>query len=145
MAGYTATTGNISHYNQVNNYSGVTDADPHRLVQMLLEGVLGKLAVVKGIMSRGEIAKKGELIGQAMAIVGGLRSSLDLSAGGDLAANLDGLYEYIERRLLTANIKNDIEMVIEVTNLLREIKSGWDAIPLESRTRISQEFEKARG
>lgn len=141
MAGYTATTGNISHYNQVSNHSGVTDADPHRLVQMLLEGVLGKLAIVKGMMTRGELAKKGEVIGQAMAIVGGLRSSLNMSAGGELADNLDSLYDYIERRLLTANLKNDIDMVIEVTNLLREIKSGWDAIPEEARTKISPEQE----
>lgn len=139
MAGYTATMSNISHYNKVNNYSGITDANPHRLVQMLLEGVLGKLAVVKGLMTRGENGKKGEMIGQAMAIVNGLRSSLDMSAGGELANNLDSIYEYIERRLLTANIRNDVDMVVEVTNLLREIKSGWDAIPEESRTRISSQ------
>lgn len=143
MAGYTAAMGNVSHYKQVNNYSGVTDADPHRLVQMLLEGVLGKLAMVKGMMIHGEVAKKGEVIGQAMAIVGGLRSSLNLSAGGELAANLDALYDYIERRLLSANIKNDVDMIIEVTGLLREIKSGWDAIPVEFRTKISPEVEHA--
>ena len=143
MAGYTATTGNIGHYNQVSNYSGITDANPHRLVQMLLEGALSKLAIVKGMISRGQVAKKGETIGQAMAIVGGLRSSLDLSAGGELAANLDGIYEYIERRLLTANLQNDVDMIVEVSSLLREIKEGWDAIPAESRERISSEFESA--
>ncbi len=143
MTGHTATMSNVGHYNQVNSYSGVTDADPHRLVQMLLEGVLGKLAIVKGHMSRGDVPRKGEVIGQAMAIVGGLRSSLDMQAGGELAANLDGLYAYIERRLLTANLDNDVEIVIEVTGLLREIKSGWDAIPVESRTRITPESESA--
>ena len=143
MSAYTATTGNISHYNQVNNHSGVTDASPHRLVQMLLDGVLGKLATVKGMMTRGQMSKKGEVIGQAMAIVSGLRSSLDLSAGGELAANLDRLYDYIERRLLTANIKNDVDIIIEVSDLLREIKSGWDAIPVEARTRIKAELENA--
>lgn len=143
MAGYTATTSNISHYKQVSTHSGITDADPHRLVQMLLEGVLGKLALVKGMMTRGELSKKGEVIGQAMAIVGGLRSSLNMSAGGELAANLDALYDYIERRLLTANIKNDVNMVIEVVSLLKEIKSGWDAIPVEARTKIIPETEGA--
>lgn len=143
MTGQTATMSNVGQYNQVNSYSGVTDADPHRLVQMLLQGVLGKLAVVKGLMSRGDVAKKGEVIGQAMAIVVGLRSSLDMQAGGELAANLDGLYEYIERRLLTANFDNDVDIVIEVTGLLREIKSGWDAIPVESRTKITPESESA--
>lgn len=143
MSAYTATTGNIGHYNQVNNHSGVVDASPHRLVQMLLDGVLGKLATVKGMMTRGQTAKKGEVIGQAMAIVGGLRSSLDLKAGGDLAANLDSLYDYIERRLLTANIKNDVDMIIEVTDLLREIKAGWDAIPEAARSKIKAELENA--
>lgn len=143
MSAYTATTGSISHYNQVNNHSGITDASPHRLVQMLLDGVLGKLASVKGMMARGQMAKKGEVIGQAMAIIGGLRSSLDLSSGGELAANLDNLYDYIERQLLTANLKNDVDIIIEVTDLLREIKSGWDAIPEEARVKIRSELESA--
>ena len=143
MTGQTATMSNVGQYNQVNSYSGVTDADPHRLVQMLLQGVLGKLAVVKGLMSRGDVAKKGEVIGQAMAIVGGLRSSLDMQSGGELAANLDGLYEYMERRLLAANLNNDVDIVIEVTGLLREIKSGWDPIPVEFRTKITPASESA--
>lgn len=127
--GYTATSNRVSHYNQVKSYSGVTDASPHRLVQMLLEGVLGKIAAVKGLILRGEIAKKGEVIGQSISIVGGLRSSLDMSTGGELAINLDNLYEYIERRLLLANVKNDVEILEEVTAILKEIKAGWDAIP----------------
>ncbi len=136
--GFTATTGNVSQYNQVNNYSGITDADPHRLVQMLLEGVLGKVAVVKGLMKRGEISKKGEVIGNAISIVSGLRASLDIEAGGELAENLDNLYEYIERRLLQANLKNDTDILDEVTSLLREIKTGWDAIPMEYRNKSSE-------
>jgi len=128
---------NVSHYNQVNRVSGVTDADPHRLVLMLLEGALDKMATVKGLIMRGEIAKKGEVIGQAISIIGGLRSSLDLSKGGEIAANLDNLYEYIERQLIQANLKNNIEIVNEVVSLLREIKTAWDSIPVESRTKPS--------
>jgi flagellar protein FliS len=132
---FTTTKGNVSHYSTVDSYTGVTDADPHQLVQMLLDGALGKIAVVKGLMTRGETAKKGEVIGQAISIIGGLRSSLDLSAGGELAANLDDLYEYMERRLLTANLKNDVTILDEVTTLLREIKAAWESIPQESRTK----------
>lgn len=124
---------NINHYQQVNSYTGVTDADPHQLVQMLLEGALGKVAAVKGLMTRGDISKKGEAVGQAISIVSGLRSSLDLTAGGELAENLDDLYEYIERRLLQANLKNDTAMLDEVTDLLREIKAAWESIPQEAR------------
>jgi len=128
---------NVSQYSQVNRVGGVTDADPHRLVLMLLEGALGKMATVKGLIMRGEIAKKGEVIGQAISIIGGLRSSLDLSKGGEIAANLDNLYEYIERQLIQANLKNNIEIVNEVVSLLREIKTAWDSIPVESRTKPS--------
>ncbi len=124
----------ISHYNQVNRFSGVTEADPHRLVLMLLEGVISKIAIVKGLMIRKEIAKKGEIIGQAIAIVGSLKSSLNKEAGGELAENLDNLYEYIEHRLLTSNLKNDVSILDEVSKLLHEIKAGWEGIPAELRT-----------
>ncbi len=119
---------NVNHYQQVNYVSGVTDADPHRLVQMLLEGALGKIAIVKGLMQRKEVARKGEIIGQAMSIVTGLRASLNKEAGGEVAENLDNLYDYIECQMLQANIKNDPQLLDEVAALLKEIKSGWDAI-----------------
>lgn len=131
---YSTTKNNVNQYSSVNSYTGVTDASPHQLVQMLLDGALGKLSVVKGLMDRGETAKKGEVIGQAISIVAGLRSSLDLSKGGELAANLDNLYEYMERQLIQANLKNDITIINEVISLLLEIKTAWVSIPVESRT-----------
>ncbi len=134
---------NISHYNQVNRVSGVTEADPHRLVLMLLEGAISKIAIVKGLMIRKEIAKKGELIGQAIAIVGGLKASLDKNAGGELATNLDNLYEYIEHRLLIANMKNDVTVLDEVSTLLHEVKTGWEAIPAELHTPSSANLSAA--
>jgi flagellar secretion chaperone FliS len=133
----------VAQYNQVGRVSGVTDADPHRLVLLLLEGVLGKIAMVKGLMMRKDIASKGEVIGQAIAIIGGLRASLNKEDGGELATNLDNLYEYMEQRLLTANIKNDVTMLEEVSKLLYEIKAGWESIPLESRTLPSDNLNVA--
>ena len=128
------TKSNISQYKQVDNYTGVNGADPHQLVTMLLDGALGKLAAVKGYMAHGDIVKKGETIGQAISIVGGLRASLNMEAGGEVAANLYDLYDYIERRLLQANLNNNIGMVDEAGKLLRDIKSAWDAIPMEARS-----------
>ncbi len=125
---------NISHYKQVDCYTGVTEADPHQLVQMLLDGALGKIAAAKGMMSRSETAQKGETLGQAISIIGGLRSSLDMSAGGEIAANLDNLYEYSERRLLESNVNNDIGILDEVASLLREISTAWKAIPRDQRS-----------
>lgn len=137
---YASMSNNVSHYNQIDRVSGVTDADPHRLVQMLLEGALGKIAVVKGLMKRKDIAKKGEVISQTVSIVGGLRSSLDFASGGELATNLDNIYDYIERQLLLANIKNDISILDEVSKLLNELKTAWDAIPVDVRNKPKREL-----
>lgn len=126
---------NISHYKQVDCYTGVTEAGPHQLVQMLLDGALDKIAIAKGLMSRKDMANKGKTIGQVISIIGGLRSSLDMSAGGEIAANLDNIYEYSERRLLESNLNNDITILDEVASLLREISTAWKAIPREQRTK----------
>ncbi|MFZ6046324.1 flagellar export chaperone FliS [Pseudomonas sp. CR3202] len=123
---YAATA--LKQYQSVNVQAQVFDTTPHRLIQMLMEGGLGRLAQARGAMERGQVALKGELLGKAIAIIGGLRDGLDRQKGGEIAANLDGLYEYMEGRLLQANLKNDAALVDEVAGLLREIKSAWDAI-----------------
>ena len=133
--GITTSGNNVSHYKQVDCYTGVTEADPHQLVQMLLDGALGKTAVAKGLITRSDTAQKGEVIGQVISIVGGLRSSLDMANGGEIAANLDGLYVYIERRLLESNLNNDVAILDEVASLLREVKTAWESIPQESRSK----------
>jgi len=82
-------------------------------------------------MEKNEPAKKGENISVAISILDGLRISLDKSAGGEIAQNLDDLYDYMGRVLLKANLKNDPSLLDEVAGLLNEIKSAWDAIPNE--------------
>lgn len=127
----------INHYSRVNTYTGVSAADPHRLVLMLLDGALGKLALARGNMARNDVRAKGEAIGQAISIVNGLRTSLNLQEGGQIARNLDDLYDYITRQLLQANVKNEPVLVEEAADLLREIREGWDAIPVEQRLKES--------
>ncbi|MHB8472777.1 MAG: flagellar export chaperone FliS [Gammaproteobacteria bacterium] len=122
-------TNALNTYNQVAVQANATDASPHRLIQMLLEGALEKIAIAKGHMARGEIASKGRHIGWAISIISGLRASLDMEAGGEIAQNLEALYEYMERRMLHANQKNDATVLDEVSGLLREVKGAWDAIP----------------
>ena len=115
-------------YQTVNVNAQVTTASPQRLIQMLMEGGLTRLAQARGAMERGQTALKGELIGKSIAIIGGLREGLNLEAGGEIAANLDNLYQYMSRRLSEANITNDTAILEEVAGLLREVKSGWDAV-----------------
>ncbi|WP_457666125.1 flagellar export chaperone FliS [Thiolapillus sp.] len=128
-----ATQNAANHYSQVDTYTGVSGADSHRLVLMLLNGALSNIAVAKGSIERKDVVVKGESIGQAISIINGLRASLDLDLGGELAANLDSLYDYMERRLLEANLKSDESILAEVSSLLHEIKEGWMGIPVEFR------------
>lgn len=118
----------MRQYQTVNTQAQAVDASPHRLIQMLMEGGLTRIAQARGAMEREQTALKGELIGKAIGIVGGLREGLDLQQGGELAANLDSLYHYMVSRLLEANAKNEVAPLDEVAGLLRNVKSGWDAI-----------------
>ena len=128
----------LKQYGQVGTQTGVEAASPHRLVQMLMEGALDKIAIAKGHMERGNVAQKGEQISLAISIIEGLRMSLDKDKGGEIAANLEALYEYMNERLLQANIKNDLQILDEVGGLMGQIKAGWDEIGLELNAAAKQ-------
>lgn len=111
--------------------SEVNFASPHRIIQMLMEGALSKIATAKGCLARNDIKEKSRQITWGMNIIQGLRTSLDAQKGGEVAANLDALYEYMGRRLLEANVSNDAAILDEVSSLLMEVKAGWDNIPAD--------------
>lgn len=129
------------HYRQVAVHSGVASASPHRLIQMLLAGALEKLAVAKGNMERGEVAEKGRNIGLAISIIDGLKGSLDHEKGGEIARNLDGLYEYMGYTLVQANANSETAKLDEVAGLLLKIKNAWDRIPEEFQKISTQSGE----
>jgi len=119
----------LSHYRNVSASTGVEDATPHRLIQMLLEGALDKIAAAKGHMRHGDVAEKGRHISWAISIISGLQSSLDMEQGGEISRNLDALYDYMVRRLGEAGARNDPAILDEVTSLLMEVKRAWDELP----------------
>tara|TARA_R110001599_G_scaffold327271_1_gene540134 strand:+ start:18 stop:401 length:384 start_codon:yes stop_codon:yes gene_type:complete len=118
----------MKQYQTVNVNAQISEADPHRLIQMLMEGGIQRIAQAKGAMQFGNVALKGEQIGKAVAILGGLREALDHKQGGEVAGNLDSLYAFMQQRLSQANLRNEVALLDEVTELLREVKSGWDGI-----------------
>lgn len=119
----------VNAYAQVGKETGVLAASPHKLITMLYEGAIKAIDQAAVHMAAGDIEKKGEAVAKAVQIIlVGLRASLNQEAGGDLAANLDSLYDYMARRLFEANIKNDPEMLAEVRTLLLDIKGAWDEI-----------------
>ena len=117
-------------YQKVNSHAQISEASPHRLIQMLLEGGLDRLAQAKGALARGDIPQKCVLITKAIDIITGLRQGLDEEKAEDPAAiqQLDSLYEYMTARLVQANTSNDPAIIDEVARLLITVKSGWDAI-----------------
>lgn len=115
-------------YRQVNASSEALDADPHRLIQLLMEAALTRLAQAKGAIERNDMQEKASLLGRVTDILQTLQLSLDHNKGGDVASNLERLYDYMLNRLLAATRHNSLEMIDEVMALLLTVKSGWDAI-----------------
>ena len=144
MNGTASMNSALQQYRKVGAQTGVEAATPHRLIQMLLEGALEKINLAKGYMQRNEVSLKGSHISWAISIIDGLRMSLDKEGGGEIAENLDSLYDYMGRRLLEANLNNDVAMLDEVSGLLLEIKSAWDAVPglLEGQGTIEKVTEE---
>jgi flagellar protein FliS len=116
----------INAYGSVGVETAVTTASPHQLIVLLFEGARQAVVVARAGMEGGDIQKKGNSITKAIDIIlNGLRESLNLDEGGDLAQNLSALYDYMARRLLYANAHNDIAALDEVLNLLTEIHGAW--------------------
>ena len=111
----------------------IESASPHKLIQMLIEGALAKVRVARHAIEKQDLVAKCENIDWALAIIGGLRGSLDLESGGVIAEKLDSLYEYISMQLALANARNDPLLLTEVMELLGEIKTGWDGIEAKVR------------
>ena len=88
-----------AQYKSVGNQSGIENASPHRLIQMLLDGALDRINSAKGAIKRGDIQSQGTNISSAISIIGGLQSSLNMEKGGEIAANLDNLYDYMGTRV----------------------------------------------
>ncbi|MCB1665322.1 MAG: flagellar export chaperone FliS [Pseudomonadales bacterium] len=118
----------LAQYKRINTESALEGASPHQLIQMLLNGAMERLVQAKAAISRHDVAQKGLLLGKAISIVGGLRASLDDDADPQMTSNLSSLYDYMQRRLLEANVSNDVAIIDEVAGLLATIKDGWDAI-----------------
>jgi flagellar protein FliS len=123
----------LAVYQSVSAHGGVADADPHRLVQMLLDAAMERMNTARSCIERGEIVRKAKLLHSCVTLVAELRGSLNLNDGGPLAQNLSALYDYMARQLLMANVESDAGKITEVMSLLNEIRSAWIAIGPEVR------------
>jgi len=116
-------------YAKVGLESAVASADPHRLIMMLFDGAIAAISLARLHMEAGDIAQKGASISKAIDLItNGLRASLDMEAGGDLAERLGSLYDYMAQRLLFANLKNSVGALDEVSELLTGLRDAWAQI-----------------
>jgi len=115
-------------YQQTRAEGRVEGADPHQLIAMLLDGAIERIAQARVHLHRGDVPAKGAVVTKAVAIVGELRASLNHEAGGSVAQRLDSLYDYVNRRLLFAQLNNDDEALAECARLLEPVRDGWNGI-----------------
>ena len=119
----------IQSYGDVKVGTGVATANNVQLIQMLFDGLLESLATARGHIQHNNINEKSKAIARASRIVIGLQGALDFEKGGDLANNLNELYNYVTRRLFHVNAHNDVAVLDEIHGLMREIRDAWEVVP----------------
>ncbi len=116
-------------YAAIDLETSINSASPHKLILMLYEGAVAALYKARVFMQEKKVAQKGQEISHAIGIIDtGLASCLNQELGGEIAQNLASLYDYMSRRLLEANIHNNVEYINEVIGLLNELKGAWEQI-----------------
>lgn len=116
-------------YKRVGLETSVDKADPHQLVNMLFEALLQSVRTARAALERGDVPTKCEQIVRAVRIIDeGLKPSLNLEQGGDIAANLNGLYGFCVLRLTHANLRNDDAALADVIRVIEPVADGWKQI-----------------
>jgi flagellar protein FliS len=134
-----------SAYQRINVETSMHTIDQHQLVSLLYDGVLGSVALARGAMERGDVLGKCNAIGKAIRIIEeGLSTALDRDDGGDLAQNLGALYDYSLRRLITANVRNDPSILLEVQQLFEPLAQGWNEMKKNGVLSTSEPSGSAR-
>lgn len=115
-----------STYADVGLETKVMSASPGQLITLLFEGADAALVKAKGHLLHNQAPQRGMAISKAIDIIdSGLKSSLDMSAGGDLAKNLSQAYDLIIQHLMMANLEADLDRLELAQKMLASISEGW--------------------
>lgn len=112
-------------YKETGTSTAIMDATPHQLTALLFKALLDKLAIAEGAISRGDVPARCDAISKATNIVMELKSTLDLENGGDVANELDRLYEFSVSELLDANSQKSIDKIRSVRAVISQINEAW--------------------
>lgn len=128
----------LNAYAKVGIETGVEAADPHKLVLMLFEGAMIAVNDARRHLIDRRIAERGAAITKGIMIIeNGLKASLDMKSGGELAQHLADLYDYMRNQLLTANVNGSDRLLEEVYGLLADLKEAWSQVGHAARPAAS--------
>ncbi|QTL96925.1 flagellar export chaperone FliS [Iocasia frigidifontis] len=108
-------------------------ASPEQLLLMLYNGAIKFAGQARTALEEKNIEVANNKLKKTQDVINELMVSLDLDQGGEIASNLYSLYEYMNRRLIQANIRKDPKIVDEVVGLLSEIKESWEEVITKMR------------
>ncbi|RVU34561.1 flagellar export chaperone FliS [Rheinheimera riviphila] len=123
----------IKAYKSVGVKNDLAVADPHRVIQLLMQGSLENMALAKGAIERKDFVVKSKSVSKAMTIIAALQNSLDMAAGGEVSENLWSLYDFMVNHLMQASRESSIAKIDDVMEIMLKIKSAWDQISVADR------------
>lgn len=130
-----------------NNYveTAVSEATPHKLIEMLYDGALKNMNLAKVFIEQKNFEKKAEHINKALSILNALRDGVDLSKGGEVGQNLYALYDYCYKKLFQVSAKNDLALLDEVIEHIKTVSEGWKAMPDNFKRLSKDQIDKMGG
>lgn len=118
-----------SAYSSSSLESQIAGATPHQLIALLFDGAINAMRRAEIYFQSGNTARRGEMISRAINIIdNGLRTGLNHEIGGQIAADLEQLYEYVSRSLLTLNLNKDPQPLPHLIQLMSDLAQTWKAI-----------------
>lgn len=131
---------NLKAYKKTNLEAELSVADPHRVIQMMYEGLIERLSQAKGAIMRHDYEYKADRISKAVGIINGLQSALDNRSNPELGQRMFALYDYMKELLTKASVSLDTDPIDEVINLILPIKQAWDQIPQDIKEKTNQQI-----
>ncbi len=123
----------IKAYKSVGVKNDLAVADPHRVIQLLMQGSLENMALAKGAIERKDFVVKSKSVSKAMTIIAALQNSLDMDVGGEVSENLWSLYDFMVNHLMQASRESSVVKIDDVMEIMLKIKSAWDQISVADR------------
>ena len=111
----------------------ILSADPLELVHLLYQAGMAAVGDARRHLAAGEILARARSISKACDILTELASSLDYQRGGAISERLGQLYDYMQRRLVEANLQQTDAPLAEVESLLTTLKEAWDGVRQEGK------------